>query len=98
MLNVRRRRPVVHRPAAPSAAARRRILEIISAVVSLVLVGVGLAVTARPASAAYATTLTNFDSSGNQVTRYDTAGNAVDAHDGKIALFDGGYYLYGTSY
>ena len=50
------------------------------------------------AAAGYTTTVTNFDSSGNQVVRFDTDGNAVDAHDGMIALFDGTYYLYGTAY
>lgn len=40
----------------------------------------------------------NFTSQGEQITRFDNLGNAVDAHDGEIALFDGTYYLYGTSY
>ena len=57
---------------------------------------------AIPASAAPqasdTTTITNFDSAGNQVVRLDTRGNAVDAHDGEIAFFNGTYYLYGTSY
>lgn len=51
-----------------------------------------------PAWAQYNTTITNFNSSGGQVIKYDVAGNAVDAHDGKIALFNGIYYLYGTAY
>jgi hypothetical protein len=40
----------------------------------------------------------NFDPQGKQLTRFDQLGNAVDAHDGEIALFNGTYYLYGTSY
>ncbi len=48
--------------------------------------------------AAYNTTLTNFNAAGAQTTRFNTAGDAVDAHDGKISLFNGEYYLYGTSY
>jgi hypothetical protein len=40
----------------------------------------------------------NFDAQGKQLTRFDQLGNAVDAHDGEIALFNGTYYLYGTSY
>lgn len=40
----------------------------------------------------------NFTSDGKQITRFDNLGNAVDAHDGEIALFNGTYYLYGTSY
>jgi hypothetical protein len=43
-------------------------------------------------------TFANFDLQGDQVVRYDTADDPVDAHDGKIALFNGIYYLYGTSY
>jgi len=42
--------------------------------------------------------LVNFNDKGQQVTRFDSFGAAVDAHDGEIALFDGVYYLYGTSY
>jgi len=30
--------------------------------------------------------------------RLSNLGNALDAHDGKIAFFEGKYYLYGTSY
>ncbi len=40
----------------------------------------------------------NFDDSGRQVLRLNNIGAALDAHDGEIALFDGVYYLYGTSY
>ncbi|SEA49262.1 family 43 glycosylhydrolase [Pedobacter hartonius] len=43
-------------------------------------------------------TFTNFNEKGEQVTRFSCAGEAIDAHDGEIALFDGMYYLYGTSY
>ncbi|GAA3982650.1 family 43 glycosylhydrolase [Mucilaginibacter dorajii] len=43
-------------------------------------------------------TVTNFDKGGKQVTRFNTVGDAIDAHDGEIALFNGTYYLYGTSY
>lgn len=42
--------------------------------------------------------IVNFDKNGKQVTRFSTLGDAVDAHDGEIALFNGVYYLYGTSY
>lgn len=42
--------------------------------------------------------VTNFTPDGRQITRFDALGNAVDAHDGEIALFNGTYYLYGTSY
>lgn len=40
----------------------------------------------------------NFTPEGKQITRFDALGNAVDAHDGEIALFNGTFYLYGTSY
>lgn len=40
----------------------------------------------------------NFDDKGNQLIRYSRIGDAIDAHDGEIALFNGIYYLYGTSY
>lgn len=40
----------------------------------------------------------NFDKTGRQLVKFDKLGNAVDAHDGEIAVFDGVYYLYGTSY
>lgn len=53
---------------------------------------------AAQTGAAFTTTIRNFNSSGAQVTRFDTKGNALDAHDGKIAFFNGLYYLYGTSY
>lgn len=43
-------------------------------------------------------TLVNFNSKGLQTTRFDAMAAAIDAHDGEIALFDGIYYLYGTSY
>jgi hypothetical protein len=43
-------------------------------------------------------TLVNFNSNGLQVTRFDSLAAAIDAHDGEIALFNGIYYLYGTSY
>jgi hypothetical protein len=42
--------------------------------------------------------IANFDKQGNQVIRYSNVGDAIDAHDGEIALFNGTYYLYGTSY
>jgi hypothetical protein len=45
-----------------------------------------------------ASTYVNFNIQGKQVTRYDQLGDAIDAHDGEIALFNGVYYLYGTSY
>ncbi|QEM14161.1 family 43 glycosylhydrolase [Mucilaginibacter rubeus] len=45
-----------------------------------------------------AQSIKNFDKNGKQVTKFDNLGNAVDAHDGEIALFNGVYYLYGTSY
>ena len=40
----------------------------------------------------------NFTPEEKQITRFDNVGNAVDAHDGEIALFNGTFYLYGTSY
>lgn len=43
-------------------------------------------------------TLTNFNKKGEQLTRFSIVGDAIDAHDGEIALFNGVYYLYGTSY
>lgn len=43
-------------------------------------------------------TIKNFNENGGQLTRFDKLGNALDAHDGEIALFNGVYYLYGTSY
>lgn len=46
----------------------------------------------------YRTTLTNFNTKGEQTIRFDNMGEALDAHDGEIAAFDGVYYLYGTSY
>lgn len=52
----------------------------------------------NPKKKIFYTTITNFDKKGNQVTRFDTVGDAIDAHDGEIALFNGVYYLYGTSY
>lgn len=52
----------------------------------------------RNQSSGQADTLTNFNSSGQQVVRFDVNGNAVDAHDGQIARFGSTYYLYGTSY
>jgi len=45
-----------------------------------------------------AQTIKNFGKNGRQLTKFDNLGNAVDAHDGEIALFNGVYYLYGTSY
>ncbi|MEV7622796.1 family 43 glycosylhydrolase [Actinoplanes sp. NPDC089786] len=70
----------------------RRIL------VVLLMLAAAVGAVPAPARAAHATTVTNFDSAGNQVVRFDTQGNAVDAHDGQIALFGGVYYLYGTAY
>ena len=48
--------------------------------------------------AGYQTTLINFNAKGAQTIRFDNLGEAIDAHDGEIAVFDGVYYLYGTSY
>ena len=76
--------------------SKKRIAAL-GALIVLVLVQL-LASPAQQAHAAYATTITNFDTAGNQVIRFDTAGNAVDAHDGDLAFFGGNYYLYGTSY
>jgi hypothetical protein len=73
----------------------RRALTILFVLAAAVLAAVTGPV---PAHAAYQTTVTNFDAAGHQVVRLDTRGNAVDAHDGHIALFDGLYHLYGTSY
>jgi hypothetical protein len=47
---------------------------------------------------ACAQTIKNFSKNSRQLTKFDNLGNAVDAHDGEIALFNGVYYLYGTSY
>ncbi|MDN3550686.1 family 43 glycosylhydrolase [Mucilaginibacter aquaedulcis] len=47
---------------------------------------------------ACAQTIKNFSKNGRQLTKFDNLGNVVDAHDGEIALFNGVYYLYGTSY
>ncbi|ASU36260.1 Glycosyl hydrolases family 43 [Mucilaginibacter xinganensis] len=44
------------------------------------------------------TTITNFNKKGEQLIRFSRVGDAIDAHDGEIALFNGVYYLYGTSY
>ena len=43
-------------------------------------------------------TIVNFNKKGHQLTRFDLTAAAIDAHDGEIALFNGVYYLYGTSY
>jgi len=51
-----------------------------------------------PAYLTSAQTIRNFDRNGKQITKFDNLGNAIDAHDGEIALFNGVYYLYGTSY
>jgi hypothetical protein len=67
----------------------------------LLISAAAVGMTAVPASAAVATTIINFDDSGNQLVKFDTAGNAVDAHDGEIAVFNdfrGTYFFYGTSY
>jgi Glycosyl hydrolases family 43 len=64
----------------------------------LVLAVAAVVVAPPAANAAYTTTVTNFDSGGNQVVRFDNRGEAVDAHDGMIAVFNGTYYLYGTAY
>jgi hypothetical protein len=66
--------------------------------VAALLMLVVAALTASPAGAATAPTITNFDAHGHQVVRFDTAGNAIDAHDGGIVRFSDAYYLYGTSY
>ncbi|MCW3058515.1 MAG: hypothetical protein JWQ02_336 [Capsulimonas sp.] len=64
-----------------------------------------LGVLAKPASTKKtagarkaSSTLINFNASGLQTTRFDSVAAAIDAHDGKIAYFDGIFYLYGTSY
>jgi hypothetical protein len=67
-------------------------------IVALFVIAATILAGGTPASAAYTTTVTNFDNAGNQVTRFDTAGNAVDAHDGDLLAVGGTYYLYGTSY
>ena len=43
-------------------------------------------------------TFVNFNANGEQTIRFDDMGDAIDAHDGEIAVFNGIYYLYGTSY
>ena len=45
----------------------------------------------------FTATLANF-AAGHALIRFDADGQALDAHDGEIALFEGTYYLYGTSY
>ena len=73
-----------------------RLLAVVALLIGLVSAA---APAASPAlAAAYTTTVTNFDAGGNATVRFDVNGNAVDAHDGKIALFNGVYYLYGTAY
>lgn len=60
----------------------------------LLMANFAMAQTTRPSAAQFV----NFNEKGEQVVRFSTAGDAVDAHDGEVALFDGVYYLYGTSY
>jgi len=50
------------------------------------------------ARAAVTVTISNSNAQGQQRSRFDVDGNALDAHDGTSVLFDGTYYLYGTSY
>jgi hypothetical protein len=73
---------------------RRTVLAIIAA---LAAIAISL-VAPGDASAATASTLVNFNGSGQQIVRFDTNGNAIDAHDGQLARFGDTYYLYGTSY
>jgi hypothetical protein len=68
------------------------------AITVLLAVAASTVVVSQPASAAYTSTIRNFDAAGNQTVRFDTRGNAVDAHDGVIDVFNGTYYLYGTAY
>lgn len=78
----------------------RRLFWVAALLLSLVagaVAGIGPAGQAAP-NAAYTTTVTNFDGAGDQTVRLDARGNAVDAHDGEISVFNGTYYLYGTSY
>ncbi|WP_432021241.1 family 43 glycosylhydrolase [Streptomyces sp. 1222.5] len=63
-----------------------------------VIAGVLVAPAESAATVEFQTTVVNFDASGNQVTWYDTAGHAIDAHDGMVSMFNGTYFLYGTSY
>jgi hypothetical protein len=77
---------------------RVRILLVLLALLTAIGSATVAFVAAGPASAAYSTTITNFDAAGNATVRFDTRGNAVDAHDGEISVFNGVYYLYGTSY
>jgi Glycosyl hydrolases family 43 len=70
---------------------RRWLTVLVTAVAALLIAPVA-------AHADYRTTVTNFDSAGNQAVRFDVRGNAVDAHDGEISVFGGTYYLYGTAY
>jgi glycosyl hydrolase family 43 len=74
---------------------KRSFLAIVAAFAAAIAIGL---VTPGHAAAATASTLVNFNSSGQQVVRFDTNGNAVDAHDGQLARFGDTYYLYGTSY
>lgn len=80
----------------PGDTRRRWFLSVL---VAALLAAVATAVVAPQAAyGAYQSTVTNYDSAGDQVVRFDTRGNAVDAHDGEISVFNGTYYLYGTSY
>ena len=74
---------------------RRSLFAAIAAFVLAIALGMAMP---GAASAATTSTLTNFNSSGQQTVRFDTNGNAVDAHDGQLARFGHDYYLYGTSY
>jgi hypothetical protein len=81
-------------PALPGSVTAL-VIALVAVLISAMTAG---SAAATPPAAAYTTTITNFDSGGNQAVRFDTDGNAVDAHDGMIALFGDMYYLYGTAY
>lgn len=49
------------------------------------------------ASGTVTATITNFDTTGDQITLFDTDGNAVDLHEPYLTEFNGVYYLYGTA-
>src|SRR5947209_20175088 len=97
----------MHRPSPvlPTSVAKSVIalvIVLVAVLASALTAGSAAAAGRRPfaesaSDAAYTTTVTNFDSSGNQTVRFDTDGKAVDATEGMLALFGGTYYLYRTA-
>ena len=56
-----------------------------------VLLGLAAAAVLQPTVEGRIVTITN------DIARRDVHGNYLDAHDGKIVVVNGTYYLYGTS-